>query len=144
MCFIKIEYRWNAYVSGAGTVYPSGVPEVALVCLGGSSWSIFSLCLVFCRYSQTCPCCHLYKAVTYIKRSPFPRLAIENFIWNEPLLRGHLSYKMIFSLSQLRPLNTGLTVVVCLLVLFLMQFYFCLSFFDLQHLITPLASSNFT
>jgi len=35
---------------------------------------------------------------------------IENFIWIEPLLRGHLSYKATFSLSQRWPLNTGLTL----------------------------------
>jgi hypothetical protein len=33
------------------------------------------------------------------------------FLWIEPLLRGHLSYKATFSLSQRSwPLNTGLTV----------------------------------
>ena len=37
-------------------------------------------------------------------------LVIENFIWNEPLLRDHLSYKATFSLHQKWPLNTGLTV----------------------------------
>jgi hypothetical protein len=36
---------------------------------------------------------------------------IENFIWIVPILRGHLSYKVIFSLSQRWPLNTGLTVL---------------------------------
>jgi hypothetical protein len=35
---------------------------------------------------------------------------IENFIWIEPLLRGHLCYKATFSLSQWWPLNTSLTV----------------------------------
>jgi hypothetical protein len=35
---------------------------------------------------------------------------IENFIWIEPLLRGHLSYKATFSLSQRWSLNTGLPV----------------------------------
>ena len=34
----------------------------------------------------------------------------KNAIWNVPLLRGHLPYKVTFSLSQRRPLNTGLTV----------------------------------
>jgi hypothetical protein len=32
------------------------------------------------------------------------------FIWIEPLLRVHLSYKATFSLSQMWPLNTGLSV----------------------------------
>jgi hypothetical protein len=35
---------------------------------------------------------------------------IENLILNKPLLRDHLSYKVTFSLSQRRPLNTGFTV----------------------------------
>jgi hypothetical protein len=35
---------------------------------------------------------------------------IDNFIWIEPPLRGHLSYKATYSLSQGWPLNTGLTV----------------------------------
>ena len=34
------------------------------------------------------------------------------FIWNEPVLRGHLSNKSTFSLSQKWPLNTDLTVFV--------------------------------
>ena len=49
-------------------------------------------------------------AVTCIKRSPFSCPVIENFIWIEPLLRGHLSYKASFSVSQRWPLNTGLTI----------------------------------
>ena len=36
--------------------------------------------------------------VTFIKRSPFSCLVIENIIWIEPLLRGHLSYKATFFL----------------------------------------------
>ena len=36
------------------------------------------------KYSQTCP-------VTCIKRSPFSSPVVDNFIWIEPLLRGHLS-----------------------------------------------------
>ena len=48
--------------------------------------------------------------VTCIKRSLFSCLVIENFIWIETLLRGHLSYKAIFPLSQWWPVNTGLTV----------------------------------
>ena len=51
-------------------------------------------------YSQTWPCGHLYLAVTCIKRSPFSCPVIDNFIWIEPLLRGHLSYRATFSLSQ--------------------------------------------
>ena len=35
------------------------------------------------------------------------------FIWFEPLLRGHLSYKAIFTFSQMWPLNTGQTVYWC-------------------------------
>jgi hypothetical protein len=37
---------------------------------------------------------------------------IENFIWIEPLLRGHLSYKATFSVSQRWSLNTGLAVYI--------------------------------
>jgi hypothetical protein len=48
-----------------------------------------------------------------IWRSHFSCLVIDNFIWIEPLLRGHLSYKDTFSLSQRWPLNTGLTVYKC-------------------------------
>ena len=51
-------------------------------------------------------------AVTSIKRSPFSCPVIDNFILIEPLLRGHLSYKATFSLSQRWPLNTGLTVLI--------------------------------
>ena len=65
---------------------------------------------LFDKYSQTCLCGHLYLAVTCIKRSPFPCPVIDNFIWIEPLLRGHLSYVATFSLTQRLPLNTGLTV----------------------------------
>ena len=57
------------------------------------------------KYNQT-----LHTA-TFIKRSPFSCPVMENFIWIEPLLRGHLTYKATFSLSQWWPLNTGLTVV---------------------------------
>ena len=49
---------------------------------------------------------HLYWKVT------FSCPVIENFIWIEPLSRCHLSYKVIFSLSQRWPLNTGLTVIL--------------------------------
>ena len=35
---------------------------------------------------------------------------IDIFIWIEPLLTGHLSYKATVSVSQWWPLNTGLTV----------------------------------
>jgi hypothetical protein len=55
--------------------------------------------LTIFKYSQTC-----------IKRSPFSCLVIVNFIWIEPLLRSHLSWKTTLSLSQRWPLNTGLTV----------------------------------
>ena len=62
-----------------------------------------------------CYCIILYtvkpaQAVTCIKRSPFNYPVIANFIWIEPILRGHLSYKATFSFSQWWPLNTGLTV----------------------------------
>ena len=50
-------------------------------------------------------------AVTCIKRAPYSCPFIENFILIESLLRGHLSYKATFSLSQRWPLNTGLTVL---------------------------------
>jgi hypothetical protein len=41
----------------------------------------------------------------------------ENSILIEPLLRGHLSYKVTFSLSQRWPLNTGLTVLDCIVLI---------------------------
>ena len=41
--------------------------------------------------------------VTSFKQSPFSCPAIEKFIWNEPLLRDHLSYKATFCLSQRWP-----------------------------------------
>jgi hypothetical protein len=47
---------------------------------------------------------------TSMKQSPFSSPVIENFMWIEPLLRGYLSFKASFSLSQWWPLNTGLTV----------------------------------
>jgi hypothetical protein len=47
---------------------------------------------------------HLYLKVT------FSRTLIKNFIWVEPLLWDHLSYKAIFSFSQRWPLNTGLII----------------------------------
>jgi hypothetical protein len=43
-------------------------------------------------------------AATCIKR-------LSHIFLNEPLLRGHLSYKDNFSLSQRWPLNTGLTAL---------------------------------
>ena len=51
------------------------------------------------------------QTVTCIKRSYFSWPVIEHFIWIEPFIRGHLSYKVTFSLSQRWPLNTGLTVL---------------------------------
>ena len=66
--------------------------------------------MIFSIYSKTCRWGHLYWAATCIKRSPPPPV-IENFIWIEPLLRGHLSQKATVSLSQRWPLNTGLTVL---------------------------------
>jgi hypothetical protein len=41
-----------------------------------------------------------------IKRSSFSCPDIQIFIWIEPLLRGHMSYKATFWLSQRWPLNT--------------------------------------
>jgi len=68
-------------------------------------------------------------AVTCIKR-PISCCVVEHFIWIEPLLRGHLSYKATFSLYQRSwPLNTGLTVCWMiwgeswLFVLFLFLFF---------------------
>jgi hypothetical protein len=49
-------------------------------------------------------------AVTCIKRTHYSFPVIENSIWIEPLLRGHMSCKATFSLSQSWPPNTGLTV----------------------------------
>ena len=53
--------------------------------------------------------------VTSIKQSPVIKghfsPVIENFIWIEPLLRGHLSYKATLSLAQRWSLNTGLNAI---------------------------------
>ena len=51
-------------------------------------------------------------AITSIKQSLFSCPVIENFIGIEPILRGYLSYKATFSMSQSWPLNTVLTVLV--------------------------------
>ena len=51
-------------------------------------------------------------AVTCIKRSHFSWPVIEHFIWIEPLLKGHLSYKDTFSLSQRWSLYTSLTSLI--------------------------------
>jgi hypothetical protein len=64
------------------------------------------------EYSQTCTCGHLHYAVTCIEMSPVYCTIIENIIWIEPLLRGHLSHMATCSLSQRWSLNTGLTVVL--------------------------------
>jgi hypothetical protein len=40
---------------------------------------------------------------------------LDNFIWIEPLFRGHLHYKVPFSLSPRWPLNTGLTIYIGLI-----------------------------
>ena len=60
--------------------------------------------------SKTCSFGHLYSAVTCIKWSSLSCPVIENVIWIEPDLRGHLSYKVIYYLFQRWPLNTRLTV----------------------------------
>ena len=54
--------------------------------------------------------------VTCIKQSPVLRghhflSCYWEFMWIEPLLRGHLSYKATFSLIQRWPLNTGFAVL---------------------------------
>ena len=51
---------------------------------------------------------------TYV-RTYYSCPVLENFIWIKPLLRGHLSYKAIFSLSQRWPLNTDLIVYILLI-----------------------------
>ena len=68
---------------------------------------IFQLCIYTVKPAH---------AVTCIKRSPFSGPVIENFIWIEPLLRCHQSYKATFALFQRWPLNTGLTVYVCVFI----------------------------
>jgi hypothetical protein len=59
--------------------------------------------------------------VTSIKRSHFSCPITENFIWIEPILRGHLPYKATFSLSHRWPLNTGLTMLIFLELYFVQQ-----------------------
>jgi len=51
----------------------------------------------------------LLSSYLYLKVT-FSCPVIENFIWIEPLLRGHLSYKATFSLFKRWPLNIGLIV----------------------------------
>ena len=67
--------------------------ETSCVEVEGASY--FSL-----NCSQTCPCVHLNEAVTCIKRAAFSCPVIGNFVLIDQLLRGHLSYKATFSLSQ--------------------------------------------
>ena len=62
-----------------------------------------------CTWYNICTVKPTY-AVTCIKKSPFSCPVLENCIWIEPLLRGHLC-KATFSWSQWWPLNTGLTVI---------------------------------
>ena len=52
------------------------------------------------------------KAVACIKRSRFYCPVIENVIWIEPLLKGHLLYQATFYVSHRWPLNTRLTVYI--------------------------------
>ena len=67
-------------------------------------------------------------------KSPFSCPVIENFVWIEPLLRGHLSYKATFYLSHRWLLNTGLTVNATLkglIVYFQFQLILMIFFFML-------------
>jgi hypothetical protein len=61
----------------------------------------------YCVYPCPSVCPSTYKIqlnlaqeVTCIKRSPFSCRVIENFIWIEPLLRGHLSYRPLFFVQK--------------------------------------------
>ena len=75
-------------------------------------------------------------AVTCIKRSPFSCPLIDNFIWIEPLLRGHLSYKVTFSWSQRWPLNTGLIVYYIYYaeaLYWMRQFLFVIFLYTFEH-----------
>ena len=71
------------------------------------------------RYSSYIICYTVKPAhvVTSIKQSPVLKghlflVVIENLLWIEPLLRGHLSYEATISSSQRWPRNTGLTVYI--------------------------------
>ena len=68
------------------------------------------LVLTGCLF-QTCQNQHISWIIDN-SHSPFKRWdTCEYFIWIEPFIRGHLSYKTTFSLSQRSwPLNTCLTV----------------------------------
>ena len=97
-----------------------------------SCWEVFYLINCFCQHNKTnsvailsgtsaTQLIHIHTVkpahvVTCIKRSHFSCLVIDNFIWIEPLLRGHLTYKDTFPLSQRWPLYTGLAVFVFRLV----------------------------
>jgi hypothetical protein len=68
--------------------------------------------------------------VTSIKQSSvlkgnFSCPVVENFIWIEPISRGHLSNKTTFSLFQMWSLNTGLTVYIYI-TLYVFIFPICL------------------
>jgi hypothetical protein len=78
-----------------------------------SVFFVLVLYIVCMKATGTCKPAH---AVTSIKQPPVLKghiflPVIENFIWIEPLLRSHLSYTATFSLSQIWPLNTGLTIL---------------------------------
>ena len=98
-------------------------PTVRLLCSIICLWFLFLLVLYNFFYIKPA------HAVTSIKQPPVLKghlflAVIENFIWSEPLLRGHLSYNVTFSLSQRRPLSTGLTVNYFLFTKF--QVFLCL------------------
>ena len=63
--------------------------------------------------------------VTCIKMSLFSCPVIEHFIWIEPFLRGHLSYKATFSLPQRWPLNTGLALHVLIYWVYYVNCHLC-------------------
>jgi hypothetical protein len=61
------------------------------------------------KYIQTCPCGYLY--YLYLMLTLFCPV-IENCIWIELFLRVHLSYRNNFTLFQMWPFNTGLSVIL--------------------------------
>ena len=76
---------------------PGDLPRVIEIFVSFREWKITrSFPRTYARIYYSCP-------------------VLENFIWIKPLLRGHLSYKDIFSLSQRWPLNTDLIVYILLI-----------------------------
>ena len=78
--------------------------------------------------SQTCPCDHPIKQSPVLTVHPFHCPVIENFIWIEPLFNiSTCLIRPLFSLFQMWPLNTGLTLYwPQLQYLWIVHIHFCI------------------